>query len=401
MRIRLSPLAHAHDKKQKNKKQKTKNKKQKTKNKKQKTKNKKQKTKKKTSYEIIIKIMLNLNRNTFQAHPFHVVSPSTWPLYTSISLLSLTPALILVLIAFPSFKLLYLMDEVTDPSLSVLAEGHQWYWSYEYPDFLNSDGDFVEFDSYLVPQSHLEGTFIMLDVYNTLVGIVESWSLFTPIHCSSPSKVNEAFQNLEVVVKPQLKEVKGIVTHTAPDMDFSSIDRMLAELKNNMSFMTDSRISNLEAEIAGNIAQLRKVADDTFKNCGLQIFYVITLFYDLSRLSDFKDLEPIMNKVAEMVNQDTPKPAKSLLNSDPVKYWVDSVGYANKQQNKTTHMLKLFKDYVKYNGVLESEDKTIIFTAIKNLNKTASNVADTDKLIFRKNIESSKILMELKNKGKI
>jgi hypothetical protein len=30
-----------------------------------------------------------------------------------------------VLIAFPSFKLLYLMDEVTDPSLSVLAEGHQ------------------------------------------------------------------------------------------------------------------------------------------------------------------------------------------------------------------------------------------------------------------------------------
>jgi len=37
---------------------------------------------------------------------------------------TITPALILVLIAFPSFKLLYLMDEVTDPSLSVLAEGH-------------------------------------------------------------------------------------------------------------------------------------------------------------------------------------------------------------------------------------------------------------------------------------
>jgi len=48
------------------------------------------------------------------------------------------------------------MDEVTDPSLSVLAEGHQWYWSYEYPDFLNSDGDFVEFDSYLVPESDLK-----------------------------------------------------------------------------------------------------------------------------------------------------------------------------------------------------------------------------------------------------
>jgi hypothetical protein len=33
---------------------------------------------------------------------------------------------------------------------------HQWYLSYEYPDLLNSDEDFVEFDSYLVPESDLE-----------------------------------------------------------------------------------------------------------------------------------------------------------------------------------------------------------------------------------------------------
>ena len=69
-----------------------------------------------------------------------------------------------MLIAFPSFKLLYLMDEVTDPSLSVLAEG------YEYPDFLNSDGDFVEFDSYLVPESDLEdGALRMLEVDNRVI----------------------------------------------------------------------------------------------------------------------------------------------------------------------------------------------------------------------------------------
>lgn len=42
---------------------------------------------------------------------------------------TITPAVILILIAFPSFKLLYLMDEVNDPSMTVLAEGHQWYWS--------------------------------------------------------------------------------------------------------------------------------------------------------------------------------------------------------------------------------------------------------------------------------
>lgn len=83
---------------------------------------------------------------------------------------TITPALILVLIAFPSFKLLYLMDEVTDPSLSVLAEGHQWYWSYEYPDFLSSDGDFIEFDSYLVPESDLEkGGLRMLEVDNRVI----------------------------------------------------------------------------------------------------------------------------------------------------------------------------------------------------------------------------------------
>jgi len=80
---------------------------------------------------------------------------------------TITPALILVLIAFPSFKLLYLMDEVTDPSLSVLAEDDQWCWSYEYADFLtnygdflnsdgdflNSDGDFVESDQVLTYKS--------------------------------------------------------------------------------------------------------------------------------------------------------------------------------------------------------------------------------------------------------
>ena len=38
---------------------------------------------------------------------------------------TITPAIILILIAFPSFKLLYLMDEVSDPSMVVLAEGHQ------------------------------------------------------------------------------------------------------------------------------------------------------------------------------------------------------------------------------------------------------------------------------------
>lgn len=83
---------------------------------------------------------------------------------------TITPALILILIAFPSFKLLYLMDEVTDPSLTLFVEGHQWYWSYQYPDFLSDDNEELEFDSYLVPESDLEeGSLRMLEVDNRVM----------------------------------------------------------------------------------------------------------------------------------------------------------------------------------------------------------------------------------------
>jgi len=83
---------------------------------------------------------------------------------------TITPALVLILIAFPSFKLLYLMDEVNDPSMSILAEGHQWYWSYQYPDFIDSNEEFIEFDSYIVPDSDLEeGGLRMLEVDNRVI----------------------------------------------------------------------------------------------------------------------------------------------------------------------------------------------------------------------------------------
>lgn len=83
---------------------------------------------------------------------------------------TITPALILILIAFPSFKLLYLVDEVPDANISMSVEGHQWYWSYQYPDFVNSDGEFIEFDSYLIPDADLaDGELRMLDVDNRII----------------------------------------------------------------------------------------------------------------------------------------------------------------------------------------------------------------------------------------
>ena len=60
--------------------------------------------------------------------------------------------------------------EITDPSMTVLAEGHQWYWSYQYPDFLDSNNEFIEFDSYIVPESDLEvGGLRMLEVDNKVI----------------------------------------------------------------------------------------------------------------------------------------------------------------------------------------------------------------------------------------
>jgi len=47
---------------------------------------------------------------------------------------TIVPILILVVIAVPSFRLLYYGDKAVDPALTVKVTGHQWYWSYEYPD---------------------------------------------------------------------------------------------------------------------------------------------------------------------------------------------------------------------------------------------------------------------------
>nr|YP_009487929.1 cytochrome c oxidase subunit II [Anopheles fluminensis]AWB99163.1 cytochrome c oxidase subunit 2 [Anopheles fluminensis]AWB99449.1 cytochrome c oxidase subunit 2 [Anopheles fluminensis] len=75
------------------------------------------------------------------------------------------PAIILMFIAFPSLRLLYLMDEINTPSITLKSVGHQWYWSYEYSDFLN-----LEFDSYMIPTNELEtNSFRLLDVDNRVV----------------------------------------------------------------------------------------------------------------------------------------------------------------------------------------------------------------------------------------
>lgn len=80
------------------------------------------------------------------------------------------PALILLAIALPSFVLLYLCDEVISPAMTIKAIAYQWYWKYEYSDFINSKGETIEYESYLIPEDMLEdGQLRMLDTDTSIV----------------------------------------------------------------------------------------------------------------------------------------------------------------------------------------------------------------------------------------
>nr|YP_009700485.1 cytochrome c oxidase subunit II [Xenopus amieti]YP_009700498.1 cytochrome c oxidase subunit II [Xenopus boumbaensis]YP_009700563.1 cytochrome c oxidase subunit II [Xenopus ruwenzoriensis]YP_009700576.1 cytochrome c oxidase subunit II [Xenopus kobeli]QEQ13556.1 cytochrome c oxidase subunit II [Xenopus amieti]QEQ13569.1 cytochrome c oxidase subunit II [Xenopus boumbaensis]QEQ13634.1 cytochrome c oxidase subunit II [Xenopus ruwenzoriensis]QEQ13647.1 cytochrome c oxidase subunit II [Xenopus k len=83
---------------------------------------------------------------------------------------TIMPAIILIMIALPSLRILYLMDEVNDPHLTIKAIGHQWYWSYEYTNYED-----LSFDSYMVPTNDLTpGQFRLLEVDNRMVVPMES-----------------------------------------------------------------------------------------------------------------------------------------------------------------------------------------------------------------------------------
>ncbi len=76
------------------------------------------------------------------------------------------PVLILLAIAIPSFKLMYYMDRTPKPDMTLKVTGHQWYWSYQYPDQGN-----LSFDSNMLPddQAAAQNRPRMLSVDNPVV----------------------------------------------------------------------------------------------------------------------------------------------------------------------------------------------------------------------------------------
>nr|ADO20282.1 cytochrome oxidase subunit II [Carposina coreana] len=78
---------------------------------------------------------------------------------------TILPAITLIFIALPSLRLLYLLDDLNKPLITIKSIGHQWYWSYEYSDFNN-----IEFDSYMIPSNELsKNSFRLLDVDNRII----------------------------------------------------------------------------------------------------------------------------------------------------------------------------------------------------------------------------------------
>lgn len=78
---------------------------------------------------------------------------------------TLIPAVLLIVIALPSLKILYLLEEISKPIITIKAIGHQWYWRYEYSDFKK-----IEFDSYIKQTNiNIINEYRLLEVDNRIV----------------------------------------------------------------------------------------------------------------------------------------------------------------------------------------------------------------------------------------
>nr|ACM77761.1 cytochrome c oxidase subunit II [Wallacidia oculata] len=93
---------------------------------------------------------------------------------------TILPMIILIYMASPSLQLLYIMEESNTPSMTIKSVGHQWYWTYEYPDFMKT------FDSYMMTEKS-QKKFRLMDVDNRMI---MPFKIFTRILCSSTDVIH-------------------------------------------------------------------------------------------------------------------------------------------------------------------------------------------------------------------
>ena len=132
-------------------------------------------------------------------------NPSTTTHNVAVEVLwTLVPCLILIVMAVPSFKILYKQDTIPKAEVTVKAIGYQWYWGYEYPD------ENIIFDSYMIEEEDLKpGQPRLLAVDNEVVvpvnkvvkvlitanDVLHAWALpsFGVKRDAMPGRVNETW----------------------------------------------------------------------------------------------------------------------------------------------------------------------------------------------------------------
>lgn len=164
---------------------------------------------------------------------------------------TIRPIFILIFIAIPSIKILYLTDEIHNNKLTLKTIGHQWYWRYEYSDFKN-----LNFDSFIIPTTQLNiNEFRLLDVDNrcvlpikyplriltTSIDVIHAWtlpSLGIKID-STPGRLN---QTSSIINRPgifygQCSEICGINHRFMPivieSTNFNNFKNWLLYIINN------------------------------------------------------------------------------------------------------------------------------------------------------------------------
>ena len=204
--------------------------------------------------------------------------PSTTTHNTVVEVLwTAIPIVILVVLAIPSFKLLYQQEKSENYDMTVKVIGHQWYWEYEYPDH----GDFY-FESYMVQEQDLEeGDLRLLTVDNPLVipankniqilitagDVLHSWAVPSMGLKTDavPGRLNETWVNVKEpgIYRGQCSEICGsghgfmpVVVKVLPEREFMA---WANEAKNNYAINEDIEINKPEEEIVisqNNIIQL-------------------------------------------------------------------------------------------------------------------------------------------------
>jgi len=194
--------------------------------------------------------------------------PSTTTHNTVVEVLwTAIPIVILVVLAIPSFKLLYQQEKSENYDMTVKVIGHQWYWEYEYPDH----GDFY-FESYMVQEQDLEeGDLRLLTVDNPLVipankniqilitagDVLHSWAVPSMGLKTDavPGRLNETWVNVKEpgIYRGQCSEICGsghgfmpVVVKVLPEREFMA---WANEAKNNYAINEDIEVNKPVEEI--------------------------------------------------------------------------------------------------------------------------------------------------------